>query len=222
MLRLRHACAVLAIVLAWSLPARAAADPGAAATRALPSLALVLVRNGMVITATTGFIVASDPHASYILVPKDPLGSAVSVDVLVGGAHVRALTGRVAARAPANLNAALITVDEPRLPALSLAIGRVLRGEQVALAMLSSGSRPHVHVELATVAALAPPDFTLTLADGSRGGPAAAVVERATGFVVGLAPSVGAGVPATALDLAGLRDFLASAGVPLAPRTAQR
>jgi hypothetical protein len=219
---MRHAFAVLVIVLAWSLPARAAADPGVAAARALPSLVLVLVRNGMVVTATTGFIVGSDPHVSYILVPKDPLGTAASVDVLLGGAHVRAVIGRVRARAPANLNAALVTVDEPRLPALSLAIGDPLPGEPVALAVLSAGVRPHVHVELATVAAVAPPDFTLTLVRGSHGGPAATVVDTATGFVVGLAPSAQADAPTTALDLAGLRDFLISAGVPLAPRTAQR
>ncbi|MGP6157789.1 MAG: hypothetical protein ACLPYS_09845 [Vulcanimicrobiaceae bacterium] len=181
----------------------------------------MLVRSGMVVTSLTGVVVASDPHGSYILVPKDPLGTAASVDVFVGGAHAPALVGRVAARAPSNLNAALITVDEPRLPPLSAALGRVAPGQPVALATLSTGSRVHVRVETATVDAVAPASSTFTLARGSRGGPSAAVVD-ATGSVVGLASSAEVGAPTTAIDLAGLRDFLVSAGVPLAPRTAQR
>ena len=221
MLRLRHAFAILAIALACSSSASAGADPNTSAARTLPSLALVLVRNGMVVTSTTGFIVASDPRASYILVPKGPLGSAVSVDVLVGGARARALTGRVTARAP-SVNAALVTVDEPNLPALPTALGHVVPGESVALAVLSSGPRSRVHVELATVDAVQPPGFTFTLARGSQGGPAATVVDTATGSAVGLALSAQVDAPTTGIDIADLRDFLVSAGVPLAPRTAQR
>jgi hypothetical protein len=188
----------------------------------LPSLALVLVHNGMVVTSTTGFVVASDLHASYILVPKDPLGTAAVVDVLVGGAQARALIGRVSARAPANLNAALVTVDAPRLPALEAAVAHVVPGEAVALVVLSSGPHPRVHVSPATVDAIQPPGFTFTLSRGSHGGPAAAVVDAATGLVVGLAFSAQVDAPTTAIDVAGLRDFLVSAGVPVAPRTAQR
>jgi hypothetical protein len=222
MLRLRHALALLAIALVCPFPARALAHDAASAARALPSLVLVLVRNGMVVTSVTGFVVASDPRASYILVPKDPLGSAASVDVLVGGAHARALTGRVTARAPVNVNAALVTVDEPGLPALPAAVGRVVPGERVALAVLSSGPGSQARVELATVDAVQPTGFTFTLARGSHGGPAAAVVDAATGLIVGLALSAQVDARTTAIDLADLRDFLVSAGVPLAPRTAQR
>jgi hypothetical protein len=222
MLRFRYCLAVLAIVAACRTAVCADGDDGVSATRALPSLALVLAKNGMVVTSTTGFIIASDARTSYILVPKNPLGSAASVDVLVGGNRAHPFAGRVAARAPSDLDAALVTVDQPRLPVMPQTLAGATSGEAVDLAVLLPGPRGKIQAQQARVEKVPAAGFSFTLSRGSRGSPAAVVIDAATGSVVGLALSAQPDKPARGIDLAGVRDFLVSAGVPLAPRTALR
>jgi hypothetical protein len=216
--------ASIASLLFFSAPAAGQSRIALLPAQVRPSLVLVVTQEGMVVSSTTGFVIASDARGSDVVVPKHLLLGGDDVTVLVQTSAEFAVPGRVLARA-AGIDVALVRVESPGLPALRLTTGAAEPGEAIALTALVPAREHAVNgaasVQLGKVDDVLASGFEFAFdSDTADAGLTGPVVDVATGLVIGLGTSARSGNAPSAVGIANMRPFLQREGIAIAPATA--